>query len=82
MCVHYIGQKISVGSPVPKTKGGQNQEVNLCLKCRELKTFRVHCLGYIINQGREAPHFLTGLSSVFEKKVGDFLRQRSESPMK
>ncbi len=26
----------------------------------------------LFDQGREAPHFLIGLSSVFEKKVGDF----------
>ena len=58
-----------------------NFKINL-FKSFTIKTFRVHCLGYIINQGREAPHFLTGLSSVFDKKVGDFLRQRSESPMK
>ncbi|MBC5746196.1 hypothetical protein FMM74_022345, partial [Lachnospiraceae bacterium MD308] len=26
----------------------------------------------LFDQGREAPHFLIGLSSGFEKKVGDF----------
>lgn len=50
-----------------KMKGRQNQDANLCLKCRELKTFRVHYLGYIIEVEQKNLLFLGMRDTRLEK---------------
>jgi len=35
---------------------------------------RLQSKNVLIDQERETPHFLIGLSSVYEKKEGDFLK--------